>query len=95
MWVDMSPYYDTLSSFHGNQSLLLLLKATYLAKEQQLPKFIVFGSNPQSIALYASTITITRPMQFKYLDLYRHVIYIDINTKSIHIKLFPRSVVTK
>jgi hypothetical protein len=43
----------------------------------------------------ASTITITRPMQFKYLDLYRHVIYIDINTKSVHIKLFRRSVVTK
>jgi hypothetical protein len=38
----MSPHFDTLFWFLGNQSLLLLLKAAYLAEKQQIPIWI-FG----------------------------------------------------
>ena len=41
LWVDMSFFSDTLFWFWINQSLLLLLKAVYLAEKQQIP-IIVF-----------------------------------------------------
>ena len=67
--VDMSLHSDTLFWFRANQSLLFLLNDAFLAEKQQLPILYSFvwpdrGSYPQSIALEASTLTITLPMRF-------------------------------
>jgi hypothetical protein len=57
---------DTLFWFRANQSLLFLLNAAFLAEKQQIPILYSFvwqdrSSYPQSIALEASTLTITLP----------------------------------
>ena len=67
--VDMSLHSDTLFWFLANQSLLFLLNAAFLAEKQQTSILYSFvwqdrSSYPQSIALEASTLTITLPMQF-------------------------------
>jgi hypothetical protein len=68
-WVDMWLHSDTLFWFQANQSLLFLLNAAFLAEKQQIPILYSFvwqdrDSYPQSIALEASTLTITLPVRF-------------------------------
>jgi hypothetical protein len=62
--IDMLPHSGTLSRFWANQSLLFLLNAVCLAEKQQIPYFCLvwddWGSNPWSITLEVSTLTITR-----------------------------------
>jgi hypothetical protein len=53
----------------SRQSLLFLLNAAFLAEKQHIPILYSFvwqdrGSYPQSIALEASTLTITLPMRY-------------------------------
>jgi hypothetical protein len=65
----MSLHSDTLFWFLANQSLLFLFNAAFFAEKQQKPILYSFvwqdrSSYPQSIALEASTLTITLPMQF-------------------------------
>ena len=65
----MSHHSDTLFWLRANQSLLLLLNVACLAETQHIPILYSLvwpdrGSNPQYIALDASTLTITLPMQF-------------------------------
>jgi uncharacterized protein with PQ loop repeat len=63
--------------------LLFLLNAAFLAEKQQIPILYSFvwldhSSYPQSIALEASTLTITLPMRFDWYlhyDLYIWLIY--------------------
>ena len=73
LWVNMSVmmimshHSDILSWFKANQSLLFFIKATYLAKKQQLPNWLSFvwlnqESNPQSNALKVKSLTITASM---------------------------------
>ena len=54
--------------------LLFLLNAAFLAEKQQIPILFSFvrqdcGSYPQSIALEASTLTITLPMRLPFICL--------------------------
>jgi hypothetical protein len=67
--IDISPTFDTLSWFRANQSLLFLLNAACLPEKQQIPILYSFVWQDrslylQSIALEASTLTITLPMRF-------------------------------
>ena len=67
--VDMSLHSDTLTWFWANQYLLLFVKAVCLAEKQQIPIVLslmwpIRGLNPLSIALLASTLTITPPIRF-------------------------------
>jgi hypothetical protein len=76
--VDMSLHSDTLFWFRANQSLLFLLNDAFLAEKQQISILYSFvwpdrGSYPQSIALEASTLTITLLMRFPF--------FIDISTR--------------
>ena len=64
--VDMLPHSDTLFRFRANKSLLFLLNTACLAEKQQMPMLLSFvwhdwGSNPRSVALKASMLTI-RPL---------------------------------
>jgi hypothetical protein len=73
--VDMSLHSDTLFWFRANQSLLFLLNAACLAEKQQIPILYSLvwpdlGSNPQSIALETSSLTITLPMRFPIFTLF-------------------------
>ena len=72
--VDMSLHSDTLFWFRANQSLIFLLNAACLAEKQQIPILYSFawpdrGSNPRSIALEVSTLTITPPMWFRSIHI--------------------------
>ena len=67
----MSLHSDTLSRFRANQYLLFHLNPACLAEKQQIPISYSliwpdWGSNPLSITLEASTLTITQPMRLKY-----------------------------
>jgi hypothetical protein len=46
----MSLHPDTLSRFQTNQSLLLLLKAVWLAEKQQIP-ILVFGFETSTLII--------------------------------------------
>ena len=72
-WVDMSLHSDTLFWFRANQSLLFLLNAVCLVEKQQIPILKSFiwpdqGSNPGSITLMVSMVTITPPMRLKMIE---------------------------
>jgi hypothetical protein len=74
-WVDMLLHTDTLFRFRANQSLLFLFNAAFLAEKQQIPILYSFvlqdrSSYSQSIALEASTLTITLPMRFPIFILF-------------------------
>jgi hypothetical protein len=65
--VNISLHLNTLISFSTNQSLLLLLTDACLTKKHTIPivKSLIWphwGSNPWSIALEVSALTITPPM---------------------------------
>ena len=69
--IDMPPHCecDTFSWFWANQSLIFLLNDACLAQKQQIPILLPLvwpdqGSNPQSRALEASTLTIPPLIQF-------------------------------
>ena len=66
----MSPYSDTLSWFRANQSLLLLLNAACATKKQQIPIFGLTrsGLEPTIYRTEASTLNITPPMWFGYIE---------------------------
>jgi hypothetical protein len=76
----MSHHSDTLFWSRANQSLLFLRNAACLAEKQHIPilyslNWRDLGSNPQSIALEASTLTITLPMQFPIFILFYYLLF--------------------
>ena len=82
--VDMSLHSDALFWFRADQSLLFILNAACLAQKQQIPILYSFvwqdrSSYPQSIALEASTLTITLPMRFPIFILFLLIFLIKIS----------------